>query len=89
MKWVLRGRPSVSVPVVVAAFALLIVLGHNYTARRLVDEGIAGALLAGGGEWTTVAAAAGFVLLRLAVFAGLAMVPAVVVWWLWPRTSTR
>lgn len=67
-------------PGLVVGSGVVLVLGHALWARCLVDHGVAGALLAGGGEWTTVVAAAGFLLFRLAGFVALAAVPAVLVW---------
>jgi hypothetical protein len=63
-----------------AGLGLALALVHALAARALIDQGVAGALLAGGGSWSTVAAAAGFLLLRLACFVALAAVPAVLVW---------
>lgn len=60
-----------------------IALAHALAARILIDEGVAGALLAGGGGWGTIAAAAGFLVFRLACMVAMAAVPAVLVWrWL-------
>jgi len=58
--------------------ALMLVLGfavHELAARALIDQGVAGALLAGGGGWLTVVAAAAFLLLRLAAFVVVASLP--------------
>ena len=66
--------------------AVLVVLGsvaavvHGLAASALVDHGVAGALLAGGGGWTTVASAALFLLFRLSCFVALAATPALLVW---------
>jgi hypothetical protein len=68
-----------------AGLGLLIGLVHALAARALVDHGVAGALLAGGGGWSTVAAAAGFLLFRLASVVALAAVPAMLVGWWLPR----
>jgi hypothetical protein len=58
-------------------------LVHVLAARALIDEGVAGALLAGGGGWGTIAAAAGFLVFRLACFVATGAVPAVLLWrWL-------
>ncbi len=62
-------------------------LVHELAARALIDHGVAGALLAGGGGWDTVLAAAAFLLLRLACFVALAAVPAVLVGFLVRRSS--
>lgn len=62
-------------------------LMHTLAAGAMVDHGVAGALLAGGGGWGTVLAAAGFLLLRLVCFVALACVPAIALWWQWPTTS--
>jgi uncharacterized membrane protein len=71
--------------------AALIGLVHALAARALVDHGVAGALLAGGGGWGTVVGAAGFLLFRLASVVAVATVPAVLVWWFLPtrRDETR
>ena len=82
--------------------ALLVVLGtlaalvHALAASALVDHGVAGALLAGGGGWGSVASAALFLLFRLSCFVALAVAPALLVWhgwaparwhqWVSPRT---
>lgn len=63
-----------------AGLGLALALVHALAARALIDHGVAGALLAGGGGWSTVAAAAGFLLFRLACLVALATVPAVLVW---------
>lgn len=55
-------------------------LVHELAARAMIDYGVAGALLAGGGSFGTVVAAAGFLGFRLACFVALAAVPAVLVW---------
>lgn len=58
-------------------------LVHALAARALIDHGVAGALLAGGGGWGTIAAAAGFLVFRLACVVAVATVPAVLLWrWL-------
>jgi len=66
-----------------AAALLAIALVHELGARALVDHGVAGALLAGGGGWGTIAAATGFLLFRLACFMGLAVLPAALMWMVW------
>ena len=63
-----------------AALGLALALVHALAARALIDHGVAGSLLAGGGSWSMVAAAAGFLSFRLACFLVLATVPAVLVW---------
>lgn len=64
-----------------AIAALLVALGHRLAAAALVDHGVAGALLAGGGDLWTIIAAAAFLLLRLAVFTALGCAPAVLAAW--------
>ncbi|MCX4246790.1 hypothetical protein [Paraliomyxa miuraensis] len=66
-------------------FVVLGGLMSTLGARAMVDHGVAGALLAGGGGWGTVIAAAGFLVLRLASFVALAGAPALVLAWVWPR----
>ena len=65
--------------------AVLAAIVHALAVRALVDHGVAGALLAGGGGWGTILAAAGFLLLRLASFTALAVLPALLVGWWWPQ----
>ncbi len=54
-------------------------LAHEWGGVALIDHGVAGALLAGGGGHGSVLAAASFVVLRLVGTGLLAMVPVLVV----------
>lgn len=69
--------------------SLVLALVHEFAARGLVDYGVAGALLAGGGDWTSIAAALGFLLLRLGCLVGLAAAPTWVLWWWWRDAPRR
>jgi hypothetical protein len=71
---------------VLGGLSLGVYIVHALAARALIDHGVAGALLAGGGGWGTISAAVGFLVLRLACFVGLAVVPA---WLVWKASSAR
>lgn len=63
---------------------------HEYWSRALVEESVAGALLAGGGSGGSIVAAAGFLVFRLMATLVLCSLPAVVlaiVWWLVARAA--
>lgn len=66
-------------PVMLLGLGVAAPLVHQLAALAMIDHGVAGALLAGGGGVATVAAAALFLSFRLACFVALAAVPAVVV----------
>jgi len=76
---------------VLAGLGSVAALVHWLAASALIDHGVAGALLAGGGGWATVASAALFLLFRLACFVALAAAPALLVWhgWWHQRVSHR
>lgn len=73
-------RPTMMRVMLVLGLGAAGVLVHEFAALALIDHGVAGALLAGGGGVATVAAAALFLSFRLACFVALAAVPATVVW---------
>lgn len=65
---------------IIAALALLLALGfHHWAGRALIDHGIAGALLAGGGGIPSVLLAASFMALRVIGTIALALLPVAIV----------
>jgi len=68
-----------------ARVALLVVFGlcawfaHDFAARALVDQGVAGALFSGGASWASALAALAFVASRLLGCLVFASIPAIVV----------
>lgn len=64
---------------------LVVCLGHALAGPVMIERGVAGALLAGGGGLAPVLAALGFLLSRLLAALALAALPAALAWFAWRR----